>query len=197
MMEKIESLDGATFDMIGEMNWRSGENDIFKVLSILLQFPDEELLGHVPQLQDVAQSFCNTNARSVCNDFLAYLESTSVLRLQQTYTETFDLSPQTCLNLSYHKCGNSQERGHALVKLNQLYNSVGLEISGGYLPDYLPLMLEFIYQYPLDGENQLLKPYSNEIEVLATRLEAQKSPYAPLLGLVSELSEEIWARTGD
>lgn len=197
MMEKIESLDGATFDKIGEMNWRSAEKDIFKVLSVLLQFPDQELLGHISQLQDVAQAFYNTRARSVCNDFLAYLESTPVLRLQQTYTETFDLSPQTCLNLSYHKCGNSQERGLALVKLNQLYNSTGLEISGGHLPDYLPLMLEFAYQYPLDGKNQILKPYSDEIGILAARLEAQESPYAPLLELIFDLSRAILGRTGD
>ena len=51
-------------------------------------------------------------------------------------------------------------------------------------------MLEFIYQYPLDGKNQLLKPYSDEIELLAARLEAQESPYAHLLGLVSNLSRE-------
>ena len=159
MIEKIEIFDDVTFDMIGETDSGYPENDIFKALSVLLQFPDEELLGHVPQLQDVVETFYDANARAACNDFLAYLGSTPVLRLQETYTTTFDLNPQTCLNLSYHKCGNSQERGYALVKLNQLYNSVGLEISGGHLPDYLPLMLEFVYQYPLEGKNQLLKLY--------------------------------------
>jgi nitrate reductase molybdenum cofactor assembly chaperone NarJ/NarW len=189
MIGKIEIFDDATFELIGEIDPGSLENDIFKALSVLLQFPDEELLGHVTQLQDVAETFCNANARAVCNDFLAYLGSTSVLGLQETYTTTFDLNPQTCLNLSYHRSGNSQERGYALVKLNQLYNSVGLEISGGHLPDYLPLMLEFVYQYPLEGKSQLLKPYFDEIEILARRLEAQQSPYAPLLALVSSLSK--------
>jgi len=197
MMEKIDSANGPAIDTIGEMNPMFAENDIFKVLSILLQFPDRELLGHVPQLKYLVHAFCNTTARSACNDFLAYLESTPALRLQETYTATFDLSPETCLNLSYHKCGNSQERGVALVKLNQLYDSAGLEISGGYLPDYLPLMLEFVYQHPLEGRNQLLKSYSDEIEVLARRLEAQESPYAPLLRLVSNLCREIFGRTGD
>jgi nitrate reductase molybdenum cofactor assembly chaperone NarJ/NarW len=197
MIGKIKSAYDGTFDSICEMEPRSAKNDIFKALSILLQFPDEELLGHVPQLQDVVRTFSNATTRAACNDFLAYLESTPVLRLQETYTATFDLNPQTCLNLSYHKCGNSQERGLALVKLNQLYNSAGLEISEGHLPDYLPLMLEFVYQRPLEGTNQLLKQYSSEIEVVAERLGARESPYAPLLGLVSNLARETFGRTGD
>ncbi len=197
MMGKIESACGHALNRIGEIKPKPVENNIFKVLSILLQFPEQELMGHVPQLWNAVRNFVSASARSACNDFLAYLESTDVLRLQEIYTLTFDLSPQTCLNLSYHKCGNSRERGYALVELNQLYNSAGLEISGGYLPDYLPLMLEFIFQYPLAGKSQLLKLYSGEIEVLARRLEAQESPYAPLLELVFTLSREIFGHAGD
>jgi nitrate reductase molybdenum cofactor assembly chaperone NarJ/NarW len=197
MMGKIESVCDPAFEDIGEMKPKPVENNIFKVLSILLQFPDQELLKHVLQLRNALKDFYNATARSACEDFLAYLESTPVLKLQETYTLTFDLSPETCLNLSYHKCGNSQERGHALVKLNQIYNSTGLEISGGYLPDYLPLMLEFRYQYPIVGKNQVLKPYSDEIQLLAQRLEAQHSPYAPLIGLVSHLSRELFGPAGD
>ncbi len=192
MMENIEINYGAALDEIGETNPRPSENDIFKVLSILLQFPDKELLEHVPQLQNAAKTLCEATAQSVCDDFLVYLRSTPVLRLQETYTATFDFSPPTSLNLSYHKCGNSQERGHALVKLNEIYNSSGLEICGSYLPDYLPLMLEFRYQYPIAGKNQVLRPYLSEIEVLTERLEAQHSPYAPLLGLICSKCRELF-----
>jgi nitrate reductase delta subunit len=169
------------------MNPSSG-NDIFKVISILLQFPDQHFGGYVEQLQNAIQKFSSAAARSACNNFLAYLKATPLLRLQEIYTETFDLRAETCLNLTFHKCGNTQERGHALVKLNQLYNSAGLEIANTYLPDYLPLMLEFVYQHPIPGKNQLLNPYSGEIELLASRLEARGNPYACLIRLVCDLT---------
>jgi nitrate reductase delta subunit len=169
------------------MNPSSG-NNIFKVLSILLQFPDQHFGGYVDQLQNAIQKLSSDPARSACNNFLAYVKSTPLLGLQEIYTETFDLRAETCLNLTFHKCGNTQERGHALVKLNQLYNSAGLEIANTYLPDYLPLMLEFVYQHPIPGKNQLLRPYSGEMELLASRLEAQANPYACLIRLVCDLT---------
>ncbi len=169
------------------MNPSSG-NDIFKVISILLQFPDQQFGACVEHLQSVNQNFSSADTRSACNNFAAYVKSTPLLRLQEIYTETFDLRAETCLNLTFHKCGNTQERGHALVKLNQLYNSAGLEIAKTYLPDYLPLMLEFVYQHPIPGKNQLLRPYSGEIELLVSRLEAQENPYACLVRLVYSLT---------
>ena len=177
------------------MNANSG-NKIFKVLSILLQFPDQHFGMYVDKLQNTIQTFANNAARAACNDFSAYVRSTPLLRLQEIYTETFDLRAETCLNLTFHKCGNTQERGHALVKLNQLYNTAGLEITKAYLPDYLPLMLEFVHQHPIAGKNQLLKSYSGEIELVANRLEAQENPYACLIRLASNLSRDI-GRTGD
>ena len=163
-------------------------DSIFKVLSILLQFPDQHFGAYVEQLQNAIQKFSSDAARSACNNFSAYVKSTPLLRLQEIYTEAFDLRAETCLNLSFHKCGNTQDRGHALVRLNQLYNSAGLEIANTYLPDYLPLMLEFVHQHPIPGKNQLLKPYSGEIELLASRLEAQGNPYACLVRLVYNLT---------
>jgi len=169
------------------MNPSSGHN-LFKVLSILLQFPDQHFGAYVEELQDVISNFSSAAVRSACNDFSAYVRSTPLLRLQEIYTETFDLRAETCLNLSFHKCGNTQVRGHALVKLNQLYNTAGLQISGNALPDFLPLMLEFVYQHPIPGKNLVLKPYSGEIELLARRLEAQENPYACLIRLVYKLT---------
>jgi nitrate reductase assembly molybdenum cofactor insertion protein NarJ len=52
----------------------------------------------------------------------------------------------------------------------------------------LPLMLEFVYQHPIPGKNQLLNPYSGEIELLASRLEARGNPYACLIRLVCDLT---------
>ncbi len=167
------------------------EDNIFKVISILLQFPDQNFGDSLEQLQDTIAKLSSAAARSACNDFSGYAKSTPLLRLQEIYTETFDLRAETCLNLTFHRCGNSQERGNALVKLNQLYLSGGLEMRNSYLPDFLPLMLEFVYQNPIVGKDQLLMPYSDEIELVATRLEAEENPYACLVRLVSNLSRGI------
>ena len=167
------------------------ESHIFKVLSILLQYPDQELLEGVQQLRETVRGFSRPAAISVCDGFLAYLESNPLIRLQEEYTKTFDLNTETCLNLSFHKFGDNRERGPALAQLNQMYKAAGWEILTGELPDYLPLMLEFAYVGPGSAQNDLLALYRDEIGGLFERLKAQESPYAYLVELVLNLSHDV------
>ena len=166
------------------------ENQIYKVLSILLQYPDRELLAGLQQLRETVQGFSRTTAISVCDRFLAYLESNPLIKLQEEYTRTFDLNAETCLNLSFHRFGDSRERGPALAHLNQLYKAAGWEILTGELPDYLPLMLEFAFVGPGSARNEVLALYREEIGGLFERLKAQESPYAHLIELVLSLSHQ-------
>ncbi|HSQ86401.1 MAG TPA: nitrate reductase molybdenum cofactor assembly chaperone, partial [Desulfobacterales bacterium] len=115
-----------------------------KLISHLLQYPDEALLGWLPAYREILNEIDNVSTRNRYNRILAYFEQTSLIQLQQKYTETFDLNPSNCMNLTYHRWGDTEKRGPALAYLEEIYLKSGFERINSELPDFLPLILEFI-----------------------------------------------------
>ncbi|HIF54503.1 MAG TPA: nitrate reductase molybdenum cofactor assembly chaperone, partial [Methylococcaceae bacterium] len=79
-----------------------------------------------------------------------------------------------------------RERGPALIELAELYKSTGFEIGDGELPDYLPLILEYVST--MDEEASalaFLQQTSQAVDIIATNLEKNESPYAPLVRMVA------------
>jgi nitrate reductase delta subunit len=91
------------------------------------------------------------------------------------------------LNLSHHKWGDDRDRGSALAALSGLYLAAGFEMSTGELPDYLPLVLEFLAACPEGACIGVMEDYREEVHGLASRLKKQGSGYAGLLGLAADL----------
>jgi len=82
----------------------------------------------------------------------------SMEQIQEMYTETFDFQKDCALYMTYFKFEEARERGQMLAKLKLLYEMFGLEMPDEELPDYLPLMCEFLYAadwrgHPSAGEN--------------------------------------------
>ncbi len=164
---------------------------LLKVLSILLQYPDDELVLSLEELKETIELIPQVEQRERCEHFLDYLGNKPLIRLQEVYTSTFDLNPPTCLNLTYHKWGDSRERGNALVDFHRLYHQAGYERSTGDLPDYLPLVLEYL-SLNRNGDNySLLGQYCEEVETVRSRLEESGNVYADLLAIVADLFTEI------
>ena len=153
----------------------------FKLFSVLLQYPDEAFLQSVQSLRDDHDLFSDDPSGLGCRDFLWYLEATPLLSLQEGYVQTFDLRPSTCLNLTFHELGDSKIRGVALAELSQLYQDAGYESSTEELPDFLPLMLEFLSVCSVSTVHRILERYGNPIRSLAQRLHDEGSPYGGLI----------------
>jgi nitrate reductase delta subunit len=85
------------------------------------------------------------------------------------------------LNLTYHRWGDGKERGSALARLLHLYAKAGYEIADGELPDYLPLVLEFLSVGPPESAHEIMAEYHPQVSILASRLAESSSPYAALL----------------
>ena len=60
------------------------------------------------------------------------------------YVQTFDMTPEHDLHLTHHLFGDDRGRGPALIDLSEHYKGMGLELEKGEIPDYLPLILEFV-----------------------------------------------------
>ena len=164
---------------------------LLKLLSILLQYPDDEFILSLGELKEAMAQIPQVEQRERCVNFLDYLGNNPLIRLQEEYTSTFDLNPSTCLNLTYHKWGDARERGNALVDFHRLYHQAGHESSTGELPDYLPMILEYL-SFNQNGEHLLLLgQYCEEVETVSSRLEESGNAYADLLAIVADLFTEM------
>jgi nitrate reductase assembly molybdenum cofactor insertion protein NarJ len=61
------------------------------------------------------------------------------------------------------------------------------------LPDYLPLILEFLTVCPAESLSLVMDEYRDQFAVLATRLETSGSVYAGLMQVLAEVSSRVEA----
>jgi nitrate reductase molybdenum cofactor assembly chaperone NarJ/NarW len=155
------------------------DRKVCKVLSVLLDYPSDELLDGVKGIRAI--EIADWKGIQVVRKFVDYLVDTPLIRLQETYTATFDLNPATTLNLTYHRWGDGRERGSALVRLSTLYAQAGYEIGDGELPDYLPLVLEFLSVGPPEAAGEIMAEYRLHVGAIASRLAEAGSPYADIV----------------
>jgi nitrate reductase molybdenum cofactor assembly chaperone NarJ/NarW len=164
---------------------------IFKLISLCLSYPDEALAAGAPELTEAAAGVAEPSVREPLAAFVAHLASEPLLRQQAHYTEIFDLEPRDCLNLTYHLAGEREERGRALCDLLALYREGGFKPAGGELPDYLPLLLEFLSLAPEAAGDPRVSRCLAPVPALAERIRERRSIYAaPLAALGRMLPAE-------
>ena len=155
-------------------------NDQIKLISCLLQYPDESMLKWLPAIRQVVYEMEDVSARNKYEQVLSFFEQTPLIQLQEQYTQTFDLSSSNCMNLTYHRWKDTEKRGPALAHLEELYLKSGFERITSELPDFLPLILEFISERPDVANSEIIPLYETVIETLAGRLRQAGHPYALL-----------------
>jgi nitrate reductase delta subunit len=161
---------------------------IYKLLSHLLEYPDRELIDHLPELsRRLAESEGIDDAeRAALRGFIDRLASRPLTALQEDYVQTFDLTPEHSLHLTHHLFGDDKNRGPALIDLGELYKDYGLAARGDELPDYLPLILEFAAQMDGAEATVFLSDARKVFEALTGNLEKAGSPYAALTAIVEK-----------
>ena len=153
----------------------------YKLLSVLLRYPDERLLAGRDEIVAAVAALPGSPAKHALERFAAHLDSSDATALAQDYVETFDLHRRTSLYLGYYVHGDTRKRGMALLRLKRLYAAAGLEQATGELPDYLPLMLEFAALAPPGAGETLLREHRSSLELLRQGLHEADSPYGHLL----------------
>ncbi len=160
---------------------------IHKILSILLEYPTEEMRRHHFEIRRRAAADLDDAGLKRIDAFLSYAGSIDLIDLQAEYVQTFDQTPEHSLHLTHHVFGEDKARGPALIDLSELYRRHGLEIGTNELPDYLPLILEFTDQIPAAEACRFLADAGKVLEVLTANLERSGSPWANLLHVVVSL----------
>jgi nitrate reductase delta subunit len=151
-----------------------------KIISQLIQYPDEGFMKRLPDVQAVVEELPEALKEKI-GGFISGIKSTSQIHLQETYTRAFYMSSKTTLNMAYHQWGNSDKRAVALAGLEQVYRQAGYERIGGELPDFLPLILEFLSIHPDAEGTEFFRQCLSGLEGLSARLREADPVYAALL----------------
>jgi nitrate reductase delta subunit len=162
----------------------------FKVLSLLLSYPEAELIAHGAELAEVLEqeALLPANARRAVAGFIGELMRLDLLDAQERYVGLFDRNRSLSLHLYEHIHGESRDRGQAMVQLAELYRLHGLAIGAAELPDYLPLFLEFLALLPLPAARSLLGEAVHVVTALRENLAGRASSYAAVMGAVESLA---------
>ncbi len=175
------------------------EKKYFKVVSLLLQYPDEAFFRALPEVKSVVIEICQGRCRAAIEAFIAGLEAGDCLQVQERYTALFDMSPSTSLDMTYHLYGDGEKRARLLARLQQDFASAGLEKKSTELPDFLPLILEFLATVPQARWSDTILKSLEGIDTLVERLKPVAANYAglliPLAGIFKEQAEE-WTAAG-
>ncbi|WP_432842856.1 nitrate reductase molybdenum cofactor assembly chaperone [Dactylosporangium sp. CA-092794] len=151
--------------------------------SLLLGYPDEELIGRAALLRSVAAAL-DEPVGAPLRRFLDHATGTPLPQLAADYVATFDHRRRCCLYLTYYAHGDTRNRGMALLSLKQTYAAAGLRLGDDELPDHLAVVLEFAAATPAAGA-ELLVEHRAGLELLRLALHDGGSPWAPVLDSVS------------
>lgn len=166
---------------------------LYKITSALLEYPDEQLKSDLAEIAELMQDdqAITAEERTVLQKFLQWLELGDMTELQAGYVKTFDMTPEHSLHLTHHLFGDDRGRGPALIDLTEYYRGFGLEASEGELPDYLPLILEFVSTLEEIEGKVFLGQTVKVLTQLASNLETAASPYAPLIRMIEKRGQLV------
>ena len=159
---------------------------LLKLISVLLEYPHPDLWAHGVELRDACRDpAISPRTRNALTAFVDGMLEHDVMAAQEAWLEVFDRGRAMSLLLFEHIHGESRDRGQAMVDLLETYRNAGFEVGSKQLPDYLPLVLEYLSMRPAGEVNDWLGHIGHILELLAARAEERASPYAaPLSALV-------------
>lgn len=156
---------------------------LFRALSALLSYPSPEMRAALPEIADVVRTTPLLKPREQRGllDLIDELARGDLLEVEERYVDLFDRGRALSLHLFEHLHGDSRDRGTAMVDLKQIYERAGFELSSRELPDYLPVLLEYLSCRNLDEARTMLADCAHILTTIGRALIARHSRYAAVL----------------
>lgn len=155
-----------------------------KMAALFLRYPDENCLKALDSIQPLIAQLPGESGRDVLEGLLWQMKNTPLITLQEAYTGTFDLNQAATLYLTFHQWGEGRQRGQALARLNHLYQESGLESTVKELPDYLPMVLEFLSVCSDESSQSVIHEQRESLSILAVHLQTTGCIYSDLIAAV-------------
>ncbi len=156
---------------------------VLRALGALLSYPREEVRQALPEIAETIRT-SQLIAPRQREDLLAFIDdlrSSDLLEAEERYVELFDRGRAASLHLFEHLHGEGRDRGQAMVDLKRLYEQAGYELSSRELPDYLPVVLEYLSCRDLRETRELLGDCAHILRPIGQSLIARGSSYAAVL----------------
>ncbi len=163
---------------------------IFRVLSKLIDYPDNELMENLDSVIEFVKESTeiDESEKATIMEFISWMRVHTATGIQQAYVETFDMVPEHDLHLTHHIFGDDNGRGPALIDLSELFKAEGLEVKDGEIPDFLPLILEYVATLDDMESRVFLGDVKKVVKVIADNLDEAESPYSKLIRIVESRS---------
>jgi nitrate reductase delta subunit len=169
---------------------KPSEVQVYQALGWLLSYPERDWLESLPELETAiaAEGRLEPGRCAALLTLTRELRERPLLELQERYVSLFDRSTSLSLHLFEHVHGESRARGAAMAQLAELYARAELCVEVPELPDYLPLVCEFLAAAPPAQGQTLLADAAEVLARLEKRLAQRGSAYAAVLGALCALA---------
>ena len=167
-------------------------NHLYEILASSLEYPGEDWNTRLER----CKQWLTIQEPDVAVQFIRFrrkVKDLSIDKLQELFTQTFDLNPVCTLDIGYHLFGENYKRGELLAKLRETEAPYELG-QAKQLPDHLPVLLRLLAK--LEDE-ELRRALIGEILIpaLGKMLEAlsqTENPYRDLIEVISNaLKNEV------
>ena len=165
----------------------------WQAASLLLGYPDEELLGRLDLIEEGAGRLPDPVGEPL-RACVVHLRSTPLTELEEDYVDTFDNRRRHNLFLTYFAHGDTRKRGMALLRFKQTYLASGFELTDTELPDHLCVVLEYAATVDHELGRRLILDHRAGLELLRISLTEADSRWA---GAVEAITATLPPLRGD
>ncbi len=158
-------------------------NEKFGLVSLLLRYPEEEIKNAIESI-DLSQIEDDSLLK-----VLDYYKREPLFEIQKEYVKSFDMTDRSSLYLTYHKFKDDPKRGNYLARLVEYYREKGFEFVDNELPDFLPIILEFVSYIDEETGIKVLQAFSKELNQIYKGLLDVDSKFSPLIEFILENTE--------
>jgi nitrate reductase molybdenum cofactor assembly chaperone NarJ/NarW len=156
---------------------------VLRALGALLSYPREEVRQALPEIVDAISSsqLIPPRQRRDLLTLIDELRAGDLLEAEERYVELFDRGRAASLHLFEHLHGEDRDRGQAMVDLKRLYEQTGYELTTRELPDYLPVVLEYLSCRDIRETHEVLGDCAHILRRIGASLIARGTNYAAVL----------------
>ncbi|WP_407147125.1 nitrate reductase molybdenum cofactor assembly chaperone [Bradyrhizobium sp. ORS 86] len=156
---------------------------LFRAFSALLSYPTPEMRAALPEIAGVVRGskLVAARERQELLDLIGEIGAGEQLAAEERYVDLFDRGRALSLHLFEHLHGESRDRGSAMVELKQIYAAAGYDLAASELPDYLPVLLEYLSCRDIAEAREMLGDCAYILNSIARSLIGRRSRYAAVL----------------
>ncbi len=154
---------------------------IYRCFSLLLDYPTVNLVEQTKTSIDLLKK--EYSVEQMLN-FLSFVESTPLGRLEEVYTSTFDINPACHIFAGHILFGESFKRGAFMAALSEEYQTRHFD-AGKELADHIPVLFRFLSTLDSNDTfaNELIKDCLIPVfeKMNANFDDDSPNPYIPIL----------------